>query len=147
AGSRITAEVRELCCPKECRTEGGVGFGGGPRNGMRQPLLALAARSSKEPEGSERSGQTQFGIGTADLVSAPFERGAKVIPLRLQSLEPQALMGAKEDPSGLFGESQVVVSVPSSNCRCLARDLELLRGVLTNGLEHSITRLVCVGRG
>ena len=89
------------------------------------------------PERDQRSAQTQAELDIG--LPSPRERGAQVVPLRLEALQPSACAGP---PSRCGSASSVSTTkcarVTPPQVGCLVGILEPLRRVLADRLEHPV---------
>ena len=93
------------------------------------------------PEAPERRADPQADLRLA-CIQRPVERGADVVPLRVEALEPLALLWAEQARLGLLGQREVEGGVPTTDGLVVAARRQTLERELANGLEHSQARLV-----
>ena len=74
--------------------------------------------------------------------SAQIERGADVVPLCVETLEPFALLRAEQARLGLLRQHEVEAGVTTPDGLAVAARHQTLERVLADGLEHSQARLV-----
>src|SRR5262249_27338743 len=87
------------------------------------------------PRASERSTEHHCALRVARRACV-FQRGAHVLGLRSQPREPLRLVCARQLRFRLERKVEIVGEVSLAGSVELAACLELLRGVLANGLEH-----------
>jgi CheY-like chemotaxis protein len=113
-----------------------AGEGGG------EPPLGLGQVPARPPVPVERGGEAQH-LLIVGLLLGPAQRGAEVVVLRLEPVQPcgheRPEHGSPALPVGWrsgFGETDVVRRVPLTDGSRLAADREPLPRVLADGLRH-----------
>ena len=117
--------------------------------GEPEPSASSSSRRSRPSCSWFRSCQKRQSAAAdpqADLrlagVHRPVERGADVVPLCVEALEPLALLRAEQARLGLLGQHEVEACVPASDGLAVAARRQTLERVLADGLEHPQARLV-----
>src|SRR5262245_4641322 len=92
------------------------------------------------PEPPECPGNAQPYLGLT-CGFAPGQRGAHVIMIGLQSLDPALLIRPLERQCPVLRELHIVMRVPSTQCLYLAMLCQPLQRVLADGFQHRKARL------
>ena len=123
------------------RLRAGARRAGAEREQLLQSLAALLHMVPQLPEAPERRADPQADLRLA-CIQRPSERGADVVSLGVEPLEPLALLWAEQTRLGLLGQDDVEGSVPSSDGLAVAARHQTLERKLADGLEHPQPRLV-----
>ena len=118
--------------------------------GEPEPSASSSSRRSRPscyvapqlPVAPERRADPETDVRLAGYPRAQRERGADVVPLCVETLEPLALLWAEQARLGLLGKRDVEVGVPTPDGLAVAARRQTLERVLADGLEHSEARLV-----
>ena len=125
----------------------GPGPGLGGHLGIRpveqdtQRLEDLAAVAAQVAEPAQPRGQAQPGLGTAGIGEAERQRGADVVELGLQPVQPDRLVRAAQVRVGGLHQGQVVIAMSNAGLARLgaASQRKSFGGVLTDRLQHPVT--------
>ena len=93
------------------------------------------------PEAPERRADPEPDVRFA-CFQRPRERGADVVALRVETLEPLALVRPEQSRLGRLREHEAVLGVPTTDGFAVAASRETLERVLADRLEHPQARLV-----
>ena len=114
---------------------------GAEREQLLQALARLLLMVPQLPEAPERRADLEADLRLA-CFQRPTERGADVVSLGVEALEPLALLRAEQARLGLLRQHEVEGGVPSSDGLAVAARRQTLERELANGLEHPQARLV-----
>ena len=107
---------------------------------LAEPAAALAHQPARAPEAHERAGELQSELDLAGR-DRPRERGADVVVLLVEAIEPERLVGARELGLGRQHQLEVALGVPPAQ-RPRARPApRALERVLPDRLEQPEARL------
>ena len=108
----------------------------GSGQGLGQPGAALAHQPSRAPEADERAGQPQ---GQLDLAGAdrPGERGADVVVLLVEPVEPEGLVRARQLRLRGLDQLEEALGMAAAELVELTALLEPLERVLANRLQQT----------
>src|SRR5439155_17956101 len=98
---------------------------GGDRQQLRSPVESFAVEPAREPELRERTGQSEPAFVVLRSFARPCQRGAKVVEVGREPLEPLPLPGSEEVYFGALRKFEVVVAVRHASRLELLREQEL----------------------
>ena len=117
------------------------GRAGAERKQPLQPLAYLLLEAPQLRVAPERRADPETDVRLAGI-HRPGERGADVVSLCVETLEPFALLWAEQARLGLLGQRDVVVGVSTPYGIAVAASRQTIECVLADGLEHSQARFV-----
>ena len=103
---------------------------------LAEPAAALAHQPARAPEAHERAGQLQPELDLAGR-DRPGERGANVVLLLVEAVQPERLVGARQLGLGRQHQLEVALGVPPAQLLELTLLLEPLERVLPDRLEQA----------
>jgi hypothetical protein len=126
------------------RLRAGALRAGAQREQLLEALAPLLLEVAHLPEAPKLSTDRKADLRLAGP-QRPVERGADVVPLCVETIEPFALLRAEQSRLGFLGQREVEAGMPAPDCHPVAARRETLERVLTDGLEHPQARLVPAG--
>lgn len=105
------------------------------RKHARQPFTPFTQMAAHQPETPQRSGQQDSGFSVAIFRSLP-QRGADIIVIKFQPIQPYLLVCARQLRFGVFGKIEKKFCARLPDCFRLAARFELFKPILLDRLEH-----------